>query len=70
MAIQTDKMIELYEMLPEKEQALAFELVKRLVLAWDPDFTKLTEKERQAYDAAKNDEYVNAEDIDWDNLQA
>lgn len=28
--------------MPFQEQDLAKELVKRLVLAWDPDFTKLT----------------------------
>ena len=33
------------DMLPEQDQTLAFELVKKLVLAWDPDFTKLTPAE-------------------------
>jgi hypothetical protein len=33
------------DMLPESEQMFAFEFVKRLVLAWDPDFTKLTPAE-------------------------
>lgn len=33
------------DMLPEQEQALAFEMVKRIVLAWDPDYTKLTKEE-------------------------
>ncbi|MDR3209316.1 MAG: hypothetical protein LBT36_01635 [Oscillospiraceae bacterium] len=30
------------DMLPDSERVFALELVKRLVLAWDPDFTKLT----------------------------
>lgn len=56
------------DMLPEQEQNFALELVKRLVLAWDPDFTKLTEAEREAVDAAaaemERGEYVTA--INWD----
>jgi len=32
-------------MLPEEEQNFACEFVKRLVLAWDPDFTKVTPAE-------------------------
>ncbi len=38
--------INMLEMLPDQEQNLALEIVKRLVLAWDPDFTKLTPEER------------------------
>jgi len=33
------------EMLPEYEQLFALKFVKRLVLAWDPDFTKVTARE-------------------------
>ena len=55
------------EMLPEAEQNFAFEFVKRLVLAWDPDFTKVTPSEKAEIDhAINNGEYINAEDIDWD----
>lgn len=39
------------------------ELVKRLVLAWDPDFTKLTLEE------AENGEYIDSENIDWDDIE-
>ena len=39
--------ITMLEMLPDQEQSLALEIVKRLVLAWDPDFTKLTPEERR-----------------------
>lgn len=70
MAIQPEKMIELYKMLPEKDQELAYELVKKLVLAWDPDYTKLTESEQQTLKEAKNAESVSAKDIDWDNIGA
>jgi len=29
------------DLLPEQEQNLAYEFIKRMVLAWDSDFTKL-----------------------------
>ena len=70
MAIQPEKMMELYNMLPEKDQEFAYEFVKKLVLAWDPDFIKLTDAERKALESAKNDEYVDAEEINWDDLGA
>ncbi len=39
---QVSKQIgEMVDMLPMEEQLLAFELIKRMVLAWDNDFTKL-----------------------------
>ena len=53
-------------MLPEDEQEFAFEFIKRLVLAWDPDYTKLTESERKALEEAENGEYVDESEIDWD----
>ncbi len=59
--------LSMLEMLPEQEQTLAMELVKRLVLAWDPDYTKLTPQELTALEEAENGEYIDAEDIDWDN---
>lgn len=68
MAANTEKLIELYEMLPEKDQAFAYELVKKLVLAWDPDFTKLTPKEAAAYDEALKGELINEEDINWNEI--
>lgn len=58
------------DMLPAKEQALAFEMLKRFVLAWDPDFTKLTEAEAlslmQAEQELVNGETVSHDAIDWD----
>ena len=59
----------LIDMLPEDDQQLAFELVKKLVLAWDPDYTKLTPKEAEALDEAEknlaNGEYFTDDEIDW-----
>ena len=39
--------VKMLETLPESEQEFASQLIKRLVLAWDPDFTKLTPEERK-----------------------
>lgn len=57
------------EMLPESEQELASQLIKRLVLARDPDFTKLTPEEQKQLEAAEqridSGEYVKDSDIAW-----
>ena len=61
--------VKMLEMLPESEQELASQLIKRLVLAWDPDFTKLTPEERKRLEAAEqridNGEYVKDSEINW-----
>ena len=60
----------LIDLLPEAEQNLAYEVIKRMVLAWDSDFTKLTATERQHLEEAEQDfitgNTVNHNDIDWD----
>lgn len=60
----------LIDMLPKSDQQLAFELVKKLVLAWDPDFTKVTPQEAEALKEAelnfKNGDFVTESDINWD----
>lgn len=35
----------LMDMLPDADKEFAYEFIKKLVLAWDPDFTKVTEEE-------------------------
>ena len=45
------------DMLPEQEQLLAYELVKRMVLAWDSDFTKSTQSEREALEMS-DEEFI------------
>lgn len=57
------------DMLPESEQNFAEEFIKRLVLAWDPDFTKVTAEEAQMIRKAESDEYIPEDEIDWDNLK-
>lgn len=62
--------VRMLEMLPESEQEFAIQFIKRLVLAWDPDFTKLTYEERERLEAAEkrmnNGEYIKDSDIEWD----
>ncbi len=68
MSATTLNIIKMVDMLPESEQHFAEEFIKRLVLAWDPDFTKVTPEEAAQIDAAEKSGYVFEEDIDWDNL--
>lgn len=56
------------DMLPESEQELAFEFVKRLVLAWDSDFTKVTNEEREQIQRAEDSGFICEDEVDWDNL--
>ena len=71
MSERTKEMFQLVDMLPESEQNFISEMIKRVVLAWDPDFTKVTDSERQRMEQAeqelKNGEYVNHEDV-WSFL--
>lgn len=53
------------ESLPENQQKFALEFVKKLVLAWDPDYTKLTISEADALKEAEQSGFVDEEDIDW-----
>jgi hypothetical protein len=56
------------EMLPESEQHFAFEFIKRLVRAWDPDFTKVTSEEAQQIALAEESGFVDESEIDWDSI--
>lgn len=69
MSTQVQEIAAMLDMLPEKEQNLALELLKRIVLAWDSDYTKLTPKEAVELAEAENSGYIDEEDIDWDNLE-
>lgn len=70
MAPIAQQIADLVDMLPEPDQVLAFELVKKLVLAWDPDFTKLTPAEREKLDQAAAEmeagDYVPHSAVNWD----
>lgn len=61
--------ISLLGMLPEDDISFVNTMVKKLIKAWDPDFTKLTPSEAEELDSilAEMDagEYVTDNDIDW-----
>lgn len=57
----------LLEVLPESEQDFALEFIRKLVIAWDPDYTKLTPAEKASLEEALADkETVSHDEIDWD----
>jgi hypothetical protein len=69
MTAQEQEILTMYNTLPEAEQSLAYELLRRLVLAWDPDFTKLTPAEYARLKESERDleqgHTVKMDDIDW-----
>ncbi len=69
MSNTTREIAYLVDMLPEQDQNLAYELIKKMVLAWDPDFTKLTPSEKKSIDIAETEisrgEYVTHNQIEW-----
>lgn len=58
----------LINMLPEADQAFAYEFIKKLVRAWDPDYTKVTPQEAREIEDAEASGFVNEADIDWNDL--
>ena len=68
MSTKTQQIAMMFEMLPEHEQELAFETIKRFVLAWDPDFTKVTPEERKRIEEAEKSGFIPDDEIEWDNL--
>ena len=58
------------DMLPQAEQQLAFEMLKRIVLAWDADLTTVTPAEAASLEAAEAEiergEVLRDDEIDWD----
>ena len=69
MAPMSQEIAKMVDMLPEHEQSLAYELVRRLVRAWDPDYTKVTPEERAHIQKAEESGFVSEQDIDWDHLE-
>ena len=70
MNAATKEAINLMEILPESDQNSALEFIKKLVLAWDPDYTKVTPAERKAIEDAEKDIVENGtilhDAINWD----
>lgn len=53
MKATTLETAELLDILPDEDAILVNALVKKLVIAWDPDFTKVTTREKALLE--KND---------------
>ena len=70
MSELAQKAASMLDMLPIDEQQLAYEMLKRIVRAWDSDFTKLTPAEAEALRMAEAEvdrgETVSGDEIDWD----
>lgn len=70
MSAATKEVINLMEILPESDQNFVLEFIKKLVLAWDPDYTKVTPAERKALEEAERDIAENGtishDAINWD----
>lgn len=71
MSERVKEMFQLVDMLPETEQDFISEMIRRVDLAWDPDFTKTTEAERKRMELAQkeleNSETLTHEDV-WSFL--
>ena len=63
LSMETAKMIDI---LPEQDQLFAYEFIKKLVFAWDPNFTKVTPSEAARIDAAEKSGFISESEIDWD----
>ena len=58
---------ELLDILPDEEFSIVNELEKKLVIAWDPDFTKVTPEEKELLKETdmemKNGDYISEKDF-------
>ena len=72
MTTAAKEIVKMLEMLPLEEQEFACEVMRKLIRAWDPDFSKLTPKEaaelQLAHEEAARGEVFWHDEIDWDNL--
>ena len=70
MTTATREVAQMLEMLPRAEQEFACEVMRKLIRAWDPDFTKLTPAEaaelRLAHEQVARGEVFADDEIDWD----
>ena len=58
----------LMDALPEADKIFAYEFIKKLVLAWDPDFTKATAEEAKRIEDAENSGFLDSDEIDWESI--
>ena len=58
---------ELLDVLQDEDILLVNALIKKLIIAWDPDFTKVTARERELLEKndfeMKNGDFVSEEDF-------
>jgi len=70
MSAAIKEAINLMEILPESDQNFALEFIRKLVIAWDPDFTKVTPRERKELEEIERDIEENGtvshDVINWD----
>ena len=68
MSSLKEETISLINCLPDEELVLFNELAKKLVFAWDPDFTKLTKAEAERIKKIEetSDKRCTGDDIDTD----
>ena len=55
IAIEAAKLI---DVLPEADKVFAYEFIKKLVIAWDSDFTKVTAEEKELIEQAESSGYI------------
>ena len=58
----------LMDMLPDDDKTFAYEFIKKLVMAWDPDFTKTTPDEAERIAQAEKSGFIDDENIDWEKI--
>lgn len=60
----------LYNQLPETDQNIILEITKKMLIAYDPEYTKLlfnekAELKEAIQDMKEGQNFVNEQDIDW-----
>ena len=72
MPSKTQQIVDILAMLPDEEQDFAYEMLKKIVLAWDPDYTKLAPEEAKRLEIGRQQllygEHYYDDEIDWDSL--
>ncbi len=72
MSSTTEQIMNMLNMLPKREQDFPYEMLKKIIVAWDPDFTKLTPDEAKRLELGKKQladgKFFRDSEIDWDNL--
>ena len=68
MSVTAMEVARLLDILPDSEKEFAYEFVKKLVLAWDPDYTKVTPEEEKRIISAEKSGFVDDDDIDWSKI--